>query len=98
MKLYLKERGPESHSFLQTSQGVMELFIAKDGCLLSFPAWSRWTQIEVGTVGRHPQGEAVTLTRGTLVMVALLLDLARERQTAGKPGIRLGPVTLGRGT
>lgn len=95
MKLYLKERGPESHSFLQTSQGVMELFIAKDGCLLSFPAWSRWMQIEAGT-GRYPQGGAVTLTRGTLVLAALLLDLAKERQTAGKPGFRLGPVTLGR--
>lgn len=39
----------------------------------------------------------MTLTRGTLVMAALLLDPARERQTAGKLGISLGPVTLGRG-
>lgn len=39
-----------------------------------------------------------SLSRGTLVMAALLLDLgARERQTEGKLGISLGPMTLGRG-
>lgn len=58
VRLYLKERGPEPHSFLSAllGSGVWSLsyLLWTPCCPLSFPAWSRWTQTETER-GKRPQ-------------------------------------------
>ena len=98
--MYLEGKGPEPHSFLQILLGPrawgLSYLLWMPCCPLSFPAWSRWTQIETGGRGAHG-GWTMTLTRETLTMATCLLVPAREGHAAEKlppasqPASQLGP-------